>query len=186
MSSTPSRFDLFSNMALANGAIQSPAALQGWLTGYVATGGRLTNEQWLAESAEYMGLPEAWESQAKMPLVVFYKEELKRLQSGELDYQLLLPDDETDFDVRMQGLADWAKGFLDGFGTSGRVSEADLNEDVLEVLKHYDAFSYGMEEEDVNEDSERLLVELVEHARVTALFMFFHFNNAQQAKPQVH
>jgi len=181
-----SRFDLFANMTLAQGAIQSPAALQGWLTGYFSTGARLSPVQWLEESADYLGLPNPWDEKSKLPLAAFYLEELKRLESGEMAYQLLLPADDDTFEVRMQGLADWAKGFLDGFGASGRITEADLNEDVMGVLKHYDAFSYGVEEDDIDEDSERLLIELIEHARVTAMFMFYHFNKAQADKPSLH
>lgn len=177
-----SRFDLYSNLALSQGAITSPSALQGWLTGYVATGGRLSKEQWLAESAEYMGLPEAWTDQSKLPILGFYQDELKVIQNEDMSYKLLLPDDEADFTERMQAFADWAKGFLDGFGASGRISESDLNEEVMEVLKHYDAFSYGIEEDEIDDDAERLFTELVEHARVTALFMFYHFNQKPEQK----
>ena len=181
-----SRFELFANMSLAQGAIQSPASLQGWLTGYFSTGARLSPIQWLEESAEYLGLPNPWDEKSKLPLAAFYQEELKRLEGEDMEYQLLLPSDDEEFAVRMQGLADWAKGFLDGFGASGRITEEDLNEDVMEVLKHYDAFSYGVEEDEIDEDGERLLVELIEHARVTALFMFYHFNQAKSDKPNLH
>ncbi|MGR6872087.1 UPF0149 family protein [Pseudomonas sp. HK3] len=180
-----SRFDLYSNIALSQGALASPAAMQGWLTGYLCTGARLSKEQWLAESAEYLALPDAWNDKSKLPILGFYQDELKQIQGQDLDFKLLMPSDEEEFDVRMQAFAEWSKGFLDGFGASGRVAEADLDEDVIDILKHYDAFSYGIEEEDIDEDSERLFTELVEHARVTALFMFYHFNQAQQ-EPKLH
>lgn len=180
-----SRFDLYSNIALSQGALCSPAALQGWLTGYLSTGARLSKEQWLAESAEYLALPEAWNDKSKLPILGFYQDELRQLEGQDMGYQLLMPSDEDDFAVRMQSFAEWSKGFLDGFGASGRISESDITEDVMEILKHYDAFSYGIEEDDIDEDSERLFTELVEHARVTALFMFYHFNQQQQ-EPKLH
>ena len=180
-----SRFDLYSNIALSQGALASPAAMQGWLIGYLSTGARLTKEQWLAESAEYLALPDAWNDKSKLPILGFYQDELKQIQGQDLDYTLLMPSDDEDFDVRMQAFSEWAKGFLDGFGASGRIAEADITEDVMEILKHYDAFSYGIEADDIDEDSERLFTELVEHARVTALFMFYHFNQAQQ-EPKLH
>jgi uncharacterized protein YgfB (UPF0149 family) len=179
------RFDLYSNIALSQGALASPSAMQGWLTGYLCTGGRLSKEQWLAESAEYLALPEDWNAKSKLPILGFYQDELKQIQGQDLDFQLLMPSDDEDFEVRMQAFAEWSKGFLDGFGASGRIAESDLTEDVMEILKHYDAFSYGIEEDDIDEDSERLFTELVEHARVTALFMFYHFNQAQQ-EPKLH
>lgn len=179
-----SRFDLYANIALSQGALASPAAMQGWLTGYLATGARLSKEQWLAESAEYLALPEAWNDKSKLPILGFYQDELKQIQGQDLDYKLLLPSDDEEFTVRMQAFAEWSKGFLDGFGASGRIAEQDLDDDVIEILRHYDAFSYGIEEDDIDEDSERLFTELVEHARVTALFMFYHFN--QQQEPKLH
>lgn len=179
-----SRFDLYSNIALSQGALASPSALQGWLMGYICTGARLNKEQWLEESAEYMGLPNAWSDKSKLPVLGFYQDELKAIQAEEMSYSLLLPDDDTDFGVRMQAFSEWSKGFLDGFGASGRISESDLDEEVMEVLKHYDAFSYGIEEDEIDEDGERLFTELVEHARVTALFMFYHFN--KQPDPKLH
>ncbi|EAT11410.1 UPF0149 family protein [Bermanella marisrubri] len=184
MSNKISRFDLYANIGLAQGALTSPSALQGWLTGYVCSGARLSKKQWLEASAEYLGLPETWNDKSKLPVLGFYQDELRNIEGEDMDYQLLLPSDESDFTVRMQAFAEWAKGFLDGFGASGRIDESDLTEDVMEVLKHYDAFSYGIEDDDLDEDSERLFTELVEHARVTAMFMFYHFN--QQQEPKLH
>jgi uncharacterized protein YgfB (UPF0149 family) len=179
-----SRFDLYSNIALSQNALTSPSALQGWLMGYISTGGRLSKVQWLEESAEYMGLPNAWSDKSKLPVLGFYQDELKAIQAEEMSYALLLPDDDSDFTVRMQAFSEWAKGFLDGFGASGRVAESELDEEVMEILKHYDAFSYGIEEDEIDEDGERLFTELVEHARVTALFMFYHFN--KKPDPKLH
>lgn len=180
-----SRFDLYSNVALSQGALTSPSALQGWLTGYVCTGARLNKQQWLEESAEYLGLQEDWMDKAKLPILGFYQDELKNIQTEDMSYQLLLPSDDEEFGIRMQAFSEWAKGFLDGFGASGRINEKDLDEEVMEVLKHYDAFSYGIEEEDIDDDSERLFTELVEHARVTALFLFYHFNKKEN-EPKLH
>ncbi len=185
MSEKSSRFDLYSNLALAQGALNSPTALQGWLVGYAATGARLNKEQWLIESANYLDMQEAWVDKSKLPMLAFYQDELKALQAEDMDFQLLLPDDDEEFSVRMQAFSDWAKGFLDGFGASGRVNEDRLDEDVVEVLRHYDAFSYGIEEDEIDEDGEKLFTELVEHARVTALFLFYHFNQKQQG-PALH
>lgn len=178
------RFDALSNLALSQGGLYSPSALQGWLTGYVATGARLSKEQWLNESAEYLGLPEPWSKESMLPLLGFYQDELKLIQNEDMTYALLLPDEETDLATRLQSFSEWAKGFLDGFAAAGRITEDDLNEEIMEVLKHYDAFSYGIDEDDLDDDAEHLFTDLVEHARVTALFMFYHFNQKQD--PALH
>ena len=180
-----SRFDAYSNIVLSQGGLSSPSALQGWLTGYVATGARLNKEQWLSESAEYLGLEHEWPNELKLPMLAFYQDELKRIQTEDMSYQILLPEDEEEFSVRMLAFADWSKGFLDGFGSSGRVAEKDLDDEVIEILRHYDAFSYGIDEDDLDDDHEHIYADLVEHARVTALFMFYHFNQVKQ-EPKLH
>ena len=58
-----------------------------------------------------------------------------------MEFLPLLPsDDEADVDEQVESLAQWSKGFLDGFGAAGRISKASP-EDVAEVLQDLDAFS---------------------------------------------
>ncbi|MDO6806606.1 UPF0149 family protein, partial [Wenyingzhuangia sp. 1_MG-2023] len=59
----------------------------------------------------------------------------------EMAYSPLLPSDEdADVAEQVECLAEWSKGFLDGFGASER-SAGQLPEDVVEVLRDLDAFS---------------------------------------------
>jgi uncharacterized protein YgfB (UPF0149 family) len=156
---------------------QTPSALHGWLTGYLATGGRLTPEQWLQEAADYLEI-DAITDGLRPLLTTFYADTEAALRAEDMAYGVLLPDDEeADIDEQVECLAQWSKGFLDGFGASGRVAGRP-DKDVIEVLGDLDAFSQvSLEDADRNDpENAQLLNELAEHARVAALTIFYAFN----------
>ncbi|MEC8102167.1 MAG: UPF0149 family protein [Pseudomonadota bacterium] len=154
---------------------QSPSALHGWLTGYLAAGGRLTTENWLQEATDYLEI-EAMTDGLRPLLVGFYADVVDTLSAEDMAYQVLLPDDEeADVDEQVECLAQWSKGFLDGLGASGKIA-ARPDKDVMEVLQDLDAFSQA-QVEDVNDpENVQLLNELAEHARVAALTVFYAYN----------
>jgi hypothetical protein len=51
-----------------------------------------------------------------------------------MEFEPLLPGDETDLASRVAALAAWCQGFLYGFGSAGTASQAALSESVGEVL----------------------------------------------------
>jgi len=165
------------------GCYQTPSALHGWLTGYLASGARLSGEAWLAEAMDYLEIEEA-PGGLKAVLTELYGQMLKQMQAEDMSYGLLLPDDEeADIDEQVECLAQWSKGFLDGFGASGKVSGRP-DEEVLEVLQDLDAFSQA-QIEDVNDpENAQLFLELAEHARVAALTVFYAFNSPAPKAPE--
>jgi uncharacterized protein YgfB (UPF0149 family) len=178
-------FDQFANAMVKIGALGSPSGLHGWLTGYLASGARLNNAEWQREAEQYLETPEALPAAVQSLMTVFYGWVLQGLQDESMSFKLFLPDeDDAEFAQRVDALADWSKGFLDGFGAAGKVQQ--LDDEVQEVLQHFDAFSQASadEEDDVDEG---MLLELVEHARVMALTVFLAFNEplADGEKPQV-
>ncbi|MGB1090593.1 MAG: UPF0149 family protein, partial [Oceanobacter sp.] len=83
-------------------------------------------------------------------------------------------------------LAQWSKGFLDGFGASGRAGAEKLSQDVQEVLQDLDAFSM-VDTSELDESSVTLYMDLLEHARIGALTVFYSLNrSAQQAPKTLH
>jgi len=159
---------------------QSPSALHGWLTGYLAAGARLKTADWLQEAADYLEIDSV--SDALRPLLEdFYTDVVESLSAEDMAYEVFLPDDEeADVDEQVECLAQWSKGFLDGFGASGKITTRP-DSDVMEVLQHLDAFSQA-EVEDVNDpDNAQLLSDLAEHARVAAMTVFFGYNKTASA-----
>jgi len=171
----------FANTAdlwLESRCYQSPSALHGWLSGYLASGARLTPQQWMAEALDYLELDEDPSDNLSATLRHFYDVVLATISAEEMAYEPLLPKDE-DADVieQVECLAEWSKGFLDGFGASEQ-SGNKLSKDVLEVLNDLDAFSQAQIEDDKDPDNEAMYLELAEHARVAALTVFYSMNRS--------
>ena len=168
----------------ASGCYQTPSALHGWLSGYLASGARLPADGWIQEAMDYLEIDDCPE-ELRAILVALYDSVLKQMSADDMGYALLLPDDEeADIDEQVDCLAQWSKGFLDGFGASGKVSGRP-DTDVLEVLQDLDAFSQA-QLEDVNDpENVQLYMELAEHARVAALTVFYAYNKPAPQVPEV-
>ncbi|WP_420588984.1 UPF0149 family protein [Bacterioplanoides sp.] len=170
-------FSDIADLWLESRCYQTPSALHGWLTGYLSAGARLTTENWLREAEDYLELDEAPQDKLKAALVDFYDQVLKGLSGEDMTYQPLLPpDDEADVVEQVDCLAEWSKGFLDGIGASGKLQGNKLAEDVTEVLRDLDAFSNATIEDPKDPDNEALYLELAEHARISALTVFYGMN----------
>ncbi len=170
-------FHQFANAMLTIGALGSPSGLHGWLSGYLSTGARLSDEQWQVEAENYLETPEALPKPVQSLMTVFYGWVLQGLENESMNFTLFMPEeDDCELSQQVDALAQWSKGFLDGFGAAGKVS-GKLDDETKEVLQHFDAFSQvELTADDSPEDSEGLLHELVEHARVAALTVFLAFN----------
>ena len=160
-----------------SGCYQSPSALQGWLTGYLASGARLNNAAWLQEATDYLELDDLTDD-LKTTLTNLYDKVLAELKADDMSYQPLLPEEEeADLDEQIECLAQWSKGFLDGIGASGKLS-GTVDNDVMEVLRDLDAFSQAEADDNADAETAQLYLELAEHARVAALTVFYAFNKS--------
>lgn len=170
-------FDQFANAMVKIGALGSPSGLHGWLTGYLSSGARLSNDEWQREAEDYLETPEAVPQAVRSLMTVFYGWVLEGLQDEGMAFTLFLPDeDDADLTARVTSFAQWSKGFLDGFGASG-VVKGIPDKEIVEVLEHFDAFSQAdLALDEADEESEGIFLELSEHARVAALTVFLAFN----------
>jgi len=175
-------FHQFANAMVTIGALNSPSGLHGWLAGYLSSGARLKDDQWQQEAQDYLEVADALPKPVQSLMTIFYGWVLQDLESDTLRFDLFLPeDDEADIEQQITALADWCKGFLDGFGASGAV-RGELPEDVAEVLEHFDAISQAELGDTSTEEADSLLIELREHGKVAALTVFMAFN---EKKPEV-
>lgn len=179
-------FHQFANAMVTIGALGSPSGLHGWLTGYLCTGARLTDAQWQVEAENYLETEEELPKPVQSLMTLFYGWVLKGLENESMNFTLFLPEsDDCELSQQVDALAQWCKGFLDGFGAAGKFS-GKLDDDTKEVLQHFDAFSrVELTVDDSPEESEDLLEELVEHSRVAALTVFLAFNEPEAVAPKV-
>lgn len=162
---------------------QTPSALHGWLSGHIAAGARLQPAKWLHEAKELLSLDGELEPDLHNALIALYEQVLTDLSNDGLSYTLLLPaDEDADVDEQVDCLAQWSQGFLTGFGYAGRVQQS-VPEDVQEVLEDLAAFSQAELDDHQDPDNEMLYLELVEHAKVAALTVYYSMNTSTHTAP---
>src|SRR5690606_38572532 len=110
------------------GALHGPAELHGFLVGQLATGKRFTRAEWLRTANEQADLSQSPDEVTGDRLFDLYRTALAELKSGELAFQLLLPDDDDDLLNRVESLGLWCQGFLTGFGLSTRLSRSSSSD----------------------------------------------------------
>ena len=110
-------FERWANVFTAHKAFSHPSELHGVLCGRLAAGSRIDEPEWLAMVCEHMGLADeaAEESDDLAPFMnSAYGKTLKQLQSTDMSFQPLLPDDDYAIEQRLEALVAWVRGFLEG------------------------------------------------------------------------
>jgi len=154
--------DLFTNASETHGV----------LSGFVCGGIVLDDKSWLSlfndVVNEGMGLPAA----IKSLVSDIYGHVVAQCTDDGLGFNLLLPEDEKPLDERAEAVAQWAQGFLVGFG----MVQQNLNqaaEDVQEVIRDIrDISQLSLDFEQEDEESEIAFAEIVEYLRISAMICF--------------
>lgn len=163
------------------GAINTPADLQGFVTGLLAGGDNLDPQKWLASATEFMDLPEPLSNLEDKEAVGAYALIAKQaLVDTDYTYKLLLPDDALSIGQRAEALGGWCQSFLLGFGMSGCDAE-QLDEDGTDMLTSFAEIANIDTELEETEDNEGLYTQLCEFVRIAALYLFQH--NQAPAEP---
>jgi uncharacterized protein len=147
----------------------SVSEFHGSLVGYISAGGTFPAGNVLdALKLEPDPAPNADETAM---LVRLRHQTEEWLADTDLSFMPWVPDDESPLHERVEGLADWTRGFLGGFGLGGSPEAAKkLSEDAREILR--DMATIASTEVTLDEDvegDEDSLTELEEYVRVGAL-----------------
>jgi uncharacterized protein YgfB (UPF0149 family) len=95
------------------------------------------------------------------------------LDQGGLEFQLLLPDDESAVADRAQALGEWCQGFLYGLGSNPLPQPEHLSTEAAEIIHDLTAITQvGIDTEASVEDNEQAYTELVEFVRVGVQLLF--------------
>lgn len=179
-----SMLDAFSDLAdqwLEAKCYQSPSAMHGWLAGHIACGARINTPQQVAIAIDYLELLDPPSEAMLASVKSLYESTLSNMNQEDMTFSLLLPSDEdADVDEQVDCLAQWSKGFLDGFGAAGTV-RGQLAADIVEILGDFDAFSQASVDDPTDPTNAALYMELTEHARLAAMTVFYALN---QTLPQ--
>ena len=143
-----------------NDASIGAAEAHGIAAGILCVEGQATCDQWLAEVFE--GEVDLSDDDRTI-LGSLFEQTGKLLDSGDFDFDLLLPDEDAPLKTRTEALRDWCQGFLLGIGYAG--SSIEWPGDSGNILKDIVEFTRIDPEVDGEED-ETALTELNEYIRV--------------------
>ncbi len=142
-----------------------PAAeSHGCLCGALCITTQYSLDRWLDEI-----IPEEEErAQAdRQALGLLFADTLQALRGGEMDFELLLPDDETPLESRAAALSQWCQGFLYGFGIGQPSKLAQLPATVDEVLRDLTHIGRAtVELGEGSEEEEEAYLQVMEYVRV--------------------
>lgn len=154
-------------------ALASAAEAHGILCGQLCAGSRMTGLGWLKQYLPLLGIKrEPWDAMTKRlySLRHFCEEDL---ENYDMEFTLLLPDDEEKIDARLNALSEWCSGFLAGFGSIGLPSEP-LPDEVGAAIKDLQAISQvdvASADED-GEDGENDFFEVAEYVRMAVISLY--------------
>ena len=112
-----------------------------------------------------------------------YDESKDQLNAEDMSLELLLPDDDQEFAQRLIGLASWCQGFLYGLAVNGDSLTSNLSEQGRECLDDLLQISQLSHEEEQSDDAETVFAEIVEHVRLSVIYMNEEINPVLPAPP---
>ena len=144
-------------------AMTEAAEAHGTLAGALCAASRYRLEDWVGEI-----LPDEVAAQAPaQTLRTLYAETSSALAGHNMEFELLLPDDEEPLERRTEALCLWCNGFLYGLGTAGHADPTCLPGDAGEIIRDFNQIMQaGVDESEGSEANESAYAELVEFVRV--------------------
>lgn len=166
--SAPIAYDDVAQALAAGKSTVSAAEAHGCLIGALCARRVYLPAEWMEEL-----LPEEGAAAATPPLQALFDHSRAALEATDLEFEPLLPADDTPLSVRVEALGAWAQGFLYGFGSAGPLPKGSLPGDIAEILSDFAEVSragaVGSESAEVEESA---LAELVEFLRVGAQLIY--------------
>ncbi len=165
-------YDVADALQRASASVHA-ADCHGFLTGLICVTGFADQKIWVAEVFDAYNPKDPSQAEAFRLLQSLYEMTLASLNSTDLDFQPLLPDEEDSLRERTEALAHWCSGFLSGLGMGGMASQGELPDEVSELVQDLTQISrVDFEMEAPDEQEETAFAEVLEYVRVGVLFIY--------------
>jgi hypothetical protein len=152
----------------ASHALADAAEAHGTLAGALCALVPYRLEDWLAEI-----LPEGGGKGTDPALQTLYDATVAALADRQMDFDLLIPEDDRPIEERTQALTSWCSGFLYGLGSNGAADPQRLPGDLGEIVRDLTEITRAdVDARDSAEANESALAELVEFVRVGVQLVF--------------
>lgn len=167
-------YDVLNDHFLSMGAVNSVSELQGMLCGKLSGGKQLNATDWVNEALDFMDLARADLTDDNLALFdMLLCESTADISESKYAFKLLVPDDSSTLNRRVDELGAWCKGYLHGIGTSGLRGDMPLSPDTTEVLRDLAQIANVIVDEDGEmEENEIYWNELVEYVKVAVLNVY--------------
>lgn len=154
-----------------------PAEAHGAFCGRACLSGAAALQAWIADIAGDRDPADVLAGEHMQRLQQFAATSLLRLEGRQMDFRLLLPDDDASLEERTSSLADWCHGFMHGLSSAGGADEgpfADaLETDVVqEIIEDFSEITRAAVDPDGSEEVENAFAELEEYVRVSAQLVY--------------
>lgn len=146
----------------------SASELHGLLCGYLCAGSTQQGESYIR--ALLNNKKDTESRNAILSLFSLFSVSQQQINNYDLEFALLLPDDEDPLRDRAKAFSDWCEGFTQGLSLAGVDSDYLYEEDAQEAYQHLVEFAeLDCDSLDVDEEDERALMEVTEYTRMAVI-----------------
>jgi yecA family protein len=140
----------------------------GTLAGAFCASNAVALQDWLREV-----FPEGVAGSAEGEMHAVFEWTRHVLGNGQMEFALLLPDDDRPIEERAAALGEWCQGFLYGLGSTPIPDIDSLSPEVGELVRDLTAITQlSVDEAESDDNNEEALAELVEFVRVGVQLLF--------------
>lgn len=193
---TVADFDWLANVYNSHNAINHPSELHGLLFGALSGGVRMSADEWMTLVMDHMGIEEldtSRQTNLNQDLIDFYQKVSESVEKDSSALKLLLPDDDYALSERLESLALWVRGFLEGLAISAQGALSKVDEELQEILRDFVEISQLDARVSDSEEGEREFFEICEYVRIGVLNLYAEFNqlpevesNNEDDQPTLH
>jgi uncharacterized protein YgfB (UPF0149 family) len=169
--------EVLHNILITANAPWDLAEAHGACCGWACLGGSAAIQGWAEEILGRVDLDDALDLQRQRVLYEFAARVQLGFEKGDLDFELLLPDDSALLGERIAALADWCQGFMHGLAAGGagdteRVEQAMARGATREILDDFGEITRAAVGEESADVAEQAYAELVEYIRASVQLIY--------------
>ena len=169
----------------SNDIFVMPAEVHGIITGLLACGVDIEEKDYQGLLCDVLNDGISFEKNLKHWLSELYTQVVESFTNEQLQFEMLLPDEEDSLIDQANALVAWVNGFLLGFGLKQQ-DYGKISGDVKEVIQDFTEISRLDTHFDETEEDKQALHEVLEYVRVSAMLCFSELgkreNTAQRSK----
>ncbi len=149
----------------------SAAEIHGVACGMLAVNINADDELWLGQVFQERDAQNALQQSTSRELSFYIQQIRTQMQDSNLEFSLLLPDDDEALEDRVEAMQEWTQGFLMGVSLAGLKEFSSLPDDSKELIDDFVEISSAGRFDTQDEESEEAYLHIVEYLRMGVLLI---------------